>query len=149
MRLLDDGDGVQVIESFGIRRQLKPLPGGEDRDVRNAVATKTGAIAAKGNHRLGREEVTCNVCAEAPCNGDDCRAIGHARIGVIDNDRPPRREGLGNQMFLPSLRLPVVPHRILADQVVRARKVLAVESGLARRGQANQDYALHVSVAAG
>jgi hypothetical protein len=32
---------------------------------------------------------------------------------------------------------------------VRARKVFAVEGGLASGGQANQDYALHVSVAAG
>jgi len=148
-RLLFDDDSEQVVESLGICWRLESLLRHEDRDVWNAVATLARSIAPQGDRGLRRKEVACNVCAEAPRDRDDRGAICHPGIGVVDNKRAARGEGIGDQLLLPSLRLPVVAYGVLADQVVGVGKAFAVEGRLAGRGQPDQDYALHVSIARG
>jgi hypothetical protein len=76
-------------------------------------------------------------------------AIRHPGIRVVDNKGAARREGIGDQLLMPPLRLPVVAYGVLADQVVGVGKAFAVEGRLAGRGQPDQDYALHVSIARG
>ena len=148
-RLLFDRDGEQVVESFRIGWRLESLLRHEDRDVWNAVATLARSIAAQGHRGLRLEKIACNVCAEAPRDRDDRRAIGHPGIRVVDNKGASRGKGPGNQLLLPPLRLPVVSQGVLADQVVGGGKALAVKGRLAGRGQPDQDYALHVSIARG
>jgi hypothetical protein len=148
-RLLFDDDTEQVVESFGIRWRLESLLRHEDRDVRDAVATLARSIAAKRNLSLRWEEVACNVCAEASRDGDNRRAIGRPGIRVVDDHRAAGGQGLCDQLVLPALRLPVGPHGVLADKVVGRRKAVAVKRRLAGRGQPDQDYALHVSIARG
>ena len=146
-RLLFDDDSEQVVESFGISRRLESLLRHEDSDVRDAVAALACSIAAQRNLSLRREVVACNVCAEASGDRDNRRAICHPGIRVVDNNGPSGSKGLGDQLLQPPLRLPVVAHGILADRVVGRGKVFAEEGRLAGRGQADQDYALHVSIA--
>jgi len=148
-RLLFDDDGEQVVESFRIGRGLESLLRHEDRDVWNTLAALARSIAPHGSGRLRQKEVACNVCAAAPRDRDDRRAVGHAGIRVVDNKGASRGQGLGNQLLLPPLRLPVVAHGVLADHVVGGGKAFAVKGRLAGRRQPDQDYALHVSVARG
>lgn len=148
-RLLFDGDSEQVVESFGISWGLEPLLRHEDSDIRDAVATLACSIAAKRDLSLRREEVTCNVCAEASRDRNNRRAIGHPGVRVVDDNGAASGEGLCDQPLLQALRLPVVPHGVLADKVVGRGKAFAVEGRLAGRRQPDQDYALHVSIARG
>ena len=126
-RLLVDSHDVQMIESFVISRQLEPLPRRKNGDVGDAVAPLTHTIASKGNRRLRREKIACNVCAETSRDGDDGRTIGSARIGIVHDDRSSGCKCLRNQLILSALRLPVVPNGVLADKVVRAGKAVAIE----------------------
>lgn len=146
-RLLFDDDSEQVVESFGISWRLESLLCHEDCNVRDAVATLACSIAAQRHLSLRREEVACNVCAEASRDRDERRAIGHPGIRVVDDNGASGGEGLRDQLLLPPLRLPVVPHGVLADKIVGRGKTFTVESRLAGRGQPDQDYALHVSIA--
>ena len=148
-RLLFDVHNEQVVESLLIGRQLESLPRREDSDVGYSVPTLTGAVAPKRDRGIGRKEVACKVSAEATRDGNDWRTIGHPRIRVVDDHRVAGGERLGDQLLLAALRLPVVPHDVLADKVVRAGKALAIERRLARSGQADQDDAFHVCDATG
>lgn len=130
-RLLFDDDGEQVVESFGISRRLQSLLRHEDRNVWNAVVTLARSIAAQGNRRLRREEVACNVRAEALRDRDDRGAIGHPGIRVVDNNGASGNKGLRDQLLLPPLGLPDVSHGVLADKVVGGSKAFAVKGRLA------------------
>src|SRR5688572_5939363 len=145
-RLLFDDDSEQVVESFAISWRLESLLRHEDSDIRDAVATLACSIAAQRHLSLRREEVACNVCAEASRDRDNRRAIGHPGIRVVDDNGASGGEGLRDQLLLPSLWLPV-PHGVLADKGVSRGKTFAEEGRLAGRGQPDQDYALHVSIA--
>ena len=70
------------------------------------------------------------------------RAISRAGIRVVDDHRPSAGEGCSNELLLPPLRLAGVAHEILADMIVGAGKLLAVEGCLPRRGQADEDDAV-------
>ena len=129
--LLIDDHREESVEAFGVCRRLEPLLRHEDGDIRNTVATLAPPIAAQGDRSLRRKEITCNLCAETPRDRDDRRAIGDPRIRVVDSYGSSPTKGLSDQLFLPPLRLPVVTHGILADQVVSSGKAFPVERRLA------------------
>jgi hypothetical protein len=131
---LVDRNCVELIETLLVGRFLEALPGREDRDVGNTVAPLARSIPAKGVGCLRREEVTCKLGAVTPGYRDDCCPIRHAGIGIVDNDRTTSRKGGVNQLFLASLRLPVIAHGILADVFVSPGKPFRVERRLAGAG---------------
>jgi len=133
-RLLVDGNRVELIEPLPVGRFLEPLAGREDRDSGDTVPPLARSIPAKGVGCLRREEVTCNLGAVTLGYRDNCRPIRHARIGIVDNDRTTGREGCVDQLFLASLRLPVIAHGILADVFVSPGKPFLVERRLAGAG---------------
>ena len=149
VRLLFDGDSEQVVEALGIGWRLEPLLRHEDGDVGDAVATLTCAIATQRDLSLRREVIACNVCAEASGYRNNRRAIGRPGIRVVDNNGASGSKRRLDQLLLPAPGLTVVPHGILADEIVRRGKAFTVESRLAGRGQPDQDYAIHVSVVRG
>jgi len=126
-RLLVDVNGEQVLESFVVGRRLEALPCRKDRDGGDTFAPLTSAVAAKGNTGVRWKEVTSHFGIETSREGDDRRAIGNPWIRVIDDHRSAGGKSLGDQLFLPALRLPVVPHDVLADQDVRAGKAFTIE----------------------
>ena len=148
-RLLFDEDGEQVVESLGIRWRLEPLPCHKDGNVGDAVAALTCPVATQRDLGLRREVVACNVCAEASRDRNNRRAIDRPGIRVVDNNRASGGKRRFNQLFLPVLGLPVVPHGVLADKIVSRGKAFTVEGRLAGRGQPDQDYAIHVSIVRG
>jgi len=126
-RLLVDVNREQVLESFVVGRRLEPLARRKDRHGGDTFAPLTSAVAAKGNTGVRRKEVTSHFGIETSRDGDDRRTIGNPWIRVIDDHRSARRKSLGDQLFLPALRLPVVPHHVLADQDVRGGKAFTIE----------------------
>ena len=131
--MLNGGYRVQTVESLLVRRSLEPFPRREDRDSRNTLAAFTRLVPAQGVGRLRWKEIPCNLCAAALRDRDDCRPIGRSWIRVVDDDRAAGGEGGVDQLFLPALRLPVMPHGILADVLVSGREPVPVERRLARR----------------
>ena len=132
--LLVDRNCVELIETLRVGRFLEALAGREYRDVGDTVAPLARSIPAKGVGRLRREDVTCNLCAVTLGYRDNCRAIRYAGIGIVDNDGTAGRESCVDQLFLASLRLPMMAHGILAHVFVSPGKVFGIERRLAGAG---------------
>ena len=130
-RVLVDRDDIEIIKPFVVGGRLEPLARREDGNIRHPGTSFAHTIAAQGVTRICRKEVTCNLRAVATGAGDDERAIGRTRIGIVDDYRAACGKTGIDQFLLTPLWLPDVSHRILADQVVCGGKAFTVERALA------------------
>jgi hypothetical protein len=130
-------DPVEPLRGLG---RLEPFPDGEHGDVGHARWRLARPVAPQRVRGVGIEEVGDCRDAVLPRHAQDGRAIGTARVGVVDHHRPAGGEVGSHQLLLALLRSSGMPHEILADVRVCGREALLVETRLARCRQADQNH---------